>query len=885
MAGRVARHAEAGHTLARRLIERGDLTAVTAAAELLWHVAQAGKLDDPLCEAAASLLSHADPFVRALAEWAIAIRVGLDNGGQTVRWPRANAPDWFREWTSLEPAELLELDYARQGLVWKIHRHGSQLLGSVDKIIRRAEGAASLHEAGSPGATQASEHIGRLKAIRGQLSRALSQAPGDLALPRKLWTEARRTARRVVMLTPCLRFPELLCVLRHSAHSHRNITGSQYPWVYKPGGGIVAKNGLQIDSPLRDVTAGQLGPGHVHGMDLWWDADRIVFAFARQPNWPPALDTVRGNCAYELRKTQEPTHLYEIAVDGSRLRQVTNHRTWSDFEPTYCADGSIVFASDRSGRSSECGRFSADHTVINLYRVAPDGTALRRLTDNKDIDRHPHSLDDGRIAYTRWEYQERHFLEVHAVWSVRPDGTMADAVFNQHMRAPYGLRDTRSVPGCGRLIAIATGHHTFAYGPVVLLNAGSGINEPELISIVTPHVRPQEGGMAGTRVPSGGVPDGGGLYQTPYALSDTTFLVSYSYGRPPSNSTGGRNETNFAIYVIDVFGNKELIHRDLIYSAAFPMPRAPRPCPPVLPDAVDVAQATAQCLVGDVYHGLDGVAQGHIRAIRVLQRVGWPLDREKGAMRWIPGNAWERRFGYWSWAPVRVLGTVPVEADGSACFTVPADTAVYFQLLDENGMEVRRMRSHISFQPGEERGCIGCHESQPKTLPVSGRAPAALAAGPAELRPPSWGGERLLGYEWLVQPILDRNCVRCHGAASPKAGLDFTATRTESGFMRSFCTMFGSKDGKKKTGKALVSVSNRFGNASVSKPRQFGSHKSLLITTLLNDPKHRQRVTLSPEEWEALVTWVDANAPYHDAFFNKRPASGAEPQRTVSLSP
>ena len=63
---------------------------------------------------------------------------------------------------------------------------------------------------------------------------------------------------------------------------------------------------------------------------------------------------------------------------------------------------------------------------------------MQRLSDNKDIDRYPHSLDDGTIGYTRWEYQERHFFEVHSIWAVRPDGTMADAVFKQHLPAPYG---------------------------------------------------------------------------------------------------------------------------------------------------------------------------------------------------------------------------------------------------------------------------------------------------------------------------------------------------------------------------------------------------------------------------------------------------------------
>ena len=93
------------------------------------------------------------------------------------------------------------------------------------------------------------------------------------------------------------------------------------------------------------------------------------------------------------------------------------------------------------------------------------------------------------IAYTRWDYQERHFMETHAIWTVRPDGTSADAVFNQHLRAPYGLRDVRSVPGTSKMVAIATGHHTLAYGPLVTVNGRKGINTADAIEIVSPPLR------------------------------------------------------------------------------------------------------------------------------------------------------------------------------------------------------------------------------------------------------------------------------------------------------------------------------------------------------------------------------------------------------------
>lgn len=857
--------------------------AVTA--ELLWRISLQQRLTDAQAAFAAGLLDHEDPFVRALAEWAIATRVGMDNNGQQIAWPSADPPHWFTRWISLSPEALLEADYARFAVLWNIHYSPAKIASSGSAILQRARGAAGEVQSGGLAASRelVAAQLAKLEAIRSEMERCDKASPCDLSGMRRLWLEARRAARPIVLANPAVDFRELLFVKQYPAHSHRNITGSQYPWVHKPGGDLCVQTGLEAGSPVRAVIRGQLGPGHVHGIDLWWDADRVVFGYARQPRWPPKYDAVRGNDSFQLRRDQEPTHLFEIRMDGSGLRQITNHAWWSDLEPTYCANGDIVFASDRSGRSSECGNFNADHTVVNLYTVKPDGSDLRRLNDNKDIDRYPHSLDNGTIAYTRWEYQERHFFEVHAIWTVRPDGTMADAVFNQHLKWPFSLRDTRSVPGGPKLVSIAAGHHTFAYGPVVVIDPQAGISREDTIRIVTPGVAPEEGGMSGEPVPEGGVPDQGGLYQTPWALSEKCFLASYSYARPASDTAGGRNTNGFAVYLIDVWGNKELIHRDPLLSCTFPIPVKKRPRPPVLPDMTDPSSTYATCYLSDVYHGLEGVARGTVKSIRISQRVGWPLDEKIGAMRWIPGNAWERKMGFFAWAPVRVIGTVPVADDGSAHFKVPVDNAVYFQALDENEMEIRRMRSHVTFQPGETRGCLGCHETQLKTPASHWGSAAALSSPPASPQPPPWGARKLLGYEWLVQPILDRHCVRCHGQANPDGGIDLSAARAEDGLYRSFRVLFGeySHDGKK--GKPLVSISDRFSGAGVTQPKEFGSHKSPLILALLHDELHREEVLLDPAEWTSLVTWVDANAPYYDTFFNRRPADGGPPRRDVLI--
>jgi len=165
------------------------------------------------------------------------------------------------------------------------------------------------------------------------------------------------------------------------------------------------------------------------------------------------------------------------------------------------------------------------------------------------------------------------------------------------------------------------------------------------------------------------------------------------------------------------------------------------------------------------------------------------------------------------------------------------------------------------------------------------RDPAALAREPREPTPPAWGADRLLGYEWLIQPILDRRCVRCHSGEKTEGGVDLAATRTETGFYRSFATLFGQAGGSKKPGTSFVSVSNRFSGASISKPKEFGSHRSPLIALLRDDPLHKKEAALSESEWIALVTWIDANAPYHDSFFNRRPGDGGSPRRDIKLTP
>ena len=883
------------------------------AAESLLRLAEQNRLDNDLVRWAGELLGSDDPFARGMAEWAIAMKVGGENNGQQAVWHSDDSAPWLERYLGLSPQQRLEADWVRQAVSRGIHREGARMLDDLDAMLQRAQRMTADFWPDQNPPVPLEDKLAALSQVRAELAEAAAQGPQGLNTARRRWLDARRLLREIVLANPALDFQQLVFLTQHTPHTVRNITRS-YAWKHKPGGDIMILDDLAAGGPARPLLDGRLGPGYVWGLDLWWDADRVLFSYAQLPNWPPPVDTTRyaieGQNVFELRKIFEPVRLYEAAIDGSQIVQLTDDPYWSDFEPAYTASGDVVFASDRGGTAPQCGIVDYDHTNPNLYLLSRGGSRLvvpsadglaryepppivRPFTHSKDLDRYPYSLDDGRIVYTHWEYQERHFMEVHSLWTARPDGSMSDALFKQHMPAPLALRTARSIPGTAKLVAIATGHHTFSYGPVVTIDPGHGLNAESGLRIVTPGVKPQEGPMAGHPVDLGGVADAGGLYRSPWALSETCFLVSYAYARPNCTAPAGVDSNGFGLYVIDAYGNRELLHRDPLLGSATPIPLRPRPRPPLLTEWTPADQSTpgavqaessgsegqAICFVADVYRHMPEIERGLIRHLRIAQHVPWPYDPEGGTLDYISGVAGQRQLAFQSWSPVRVIGTVPVEPDGSAYFTVPADVAIYFQALDDRQMEIRRMRSFVSMKPGEVRSCHGCHESQGRPPEATTGLSLALTRAASVPTPPSWGSERLLGYEWLVQPVFDRNCVECHGAKRPEGGIDLSAVRADDGLLMSYHTLFGSRGDGKPTRSMLVSTADRFSDASITQPKQFGSHQSRLIRTLLDDPLHREHASLTADDWTALVTWVDANAPYYGDFINKRPDCGGPPQR------
>ncbi|MHB8903230.1 MAG: HzsA-related protein, partial [Thermoguttaceae bacterium] len=382
-------------------------------------------------------------------------------------------------------------------------------------------------------------------------------------------------------------------------------------------------------------------------------------------------------------------------------------------------------------------------------------------------------------------------------------------------------------------------------------------------------------------------------------------LVSYSSKRP--ERMAGQN---YSLYYIDVWGNKELIHRDKRLSVAYLMPLRKAKRPPKLPEMSPASSPVRYAIasVANVKAGWPDIPAGAVKYLRISQKVPWPCvrDDEKTCgfndLHWMPA-AWEPVLGMWDWGTARVIGVVPVETDGSACFRVPADQTVYFQALDENFLELRRMRSNVTFRAGETRSCVGCHESR-AVAPPAGQVPLATLREPSRPLPPPWGDRIVPDYERHIQPIFERHCVRCHGETSPEGGLDFTSRRID-GYLQSYRTLFGlgpaeptpfakgywgiwhpndpplSEEAnayartflknvlREPPAGQLVAVADYTGGAEVTQPLAFGSARSRLTLTLLEDPEHRDEVKLSRDEWVSLTTWIDLNAQYWGTFVEK----------------
>ena len=684
-----------------------------------------------------------------------------------------------------------------------------------------------------------------------------------------LWRQVHRVRRRIVLDNPPARLGGIVFVKRAPAVFSHQLT-QYYGACARPGGGVFVLESPGESMRCRELTAGLLPRGSYQHPEVSFDGRRVLFAYCPVKTDPK-------------NRTQHPDrfyHLHEIPADpstklkagGSGLRQLTSG-PFDDFSPRRLPDGRIVFTSTRRGGFHRCGRGPCP--VYTLTVANSDGSDPRTISFHETHEWDPSVLHDGRVIYTRWDYVDRSAVFYQQLWSVRPDGTNVRIFYGNNTFNPVGIWEARPIPGSRRVMATAGAHHAITAGSIVLLDVNRGVDGmdsvtrltgdalfPESEAPVTKSPRPgrsghwSTGALGKTPVPPAARRWPGHCYRSAYPLSEEFFLAAYSFdslvGEPE------RNPVNmFGLYLVDRFGNKELLYRDLNIGSLWAVPLRPRRRPEKVPSILDKGlKQGGTFLLQDVYQGWPPLPKEkitHLRIVQVLPKSTPHMDQPPvGAPRAAPGK--------------QVLGTVPVESDGSACFSAPSGVALAFQALDSQGRAVQIMRSLTYLQPGENLSCIGCHEYRTMAPPVGRRPLASLR--PASKIVPGPDGSNPLSYPILVQPVLDKHCVRCHNPKKPDGKVVLTG-QLQGRYTASYNAL---------ASRASYSSWLRRGNIEgLTRPGFYGARGSARLMKTFSKAHHQ--VKLTDGEFRRVVTWIDANALFYGTFDPKDQARQQRGQR------
>lgn len=684
------------------------------------------------------------------------------------------------------------------------------------------------------------------QALRQEWQGLAASNRSEQAEGKRLWLRTHWLKRRIAFSNPIAQVGPVAFIKQVPSCFSHQLTQS-YGRYARPGGGVFVLDNPGGSMACRQLTPGALPVGSCQHLDVSYEGDRILFSFCQAETTPK--DTIQGQHGRYY-------HLYEMAADGSGLRALTDG-PFNDFAPRYLPDGRIVFISTRRMGWHRCGSPGCENHTLAIANA--DGSQPHPVSCHETQEWDPAVLDDGRIIYTRWDYVDRHAVYYEQLWAVRSDGSAPAAFYGNNTFNPVGIWEPRQTPGSRRVMATAAAHHAMTAGSIILVDPASGVDGPPPVTRLTPDVPfpesettvlPKWRGAAGAPPyrPIENERWPGHCYRSPYPLSEDYFLAAYSFdalvGEPKGNSPN-----MFGLYLVDRFGNKELLHRDLSISSLWPMPLRPRPRPPaVVRSAGEDTEQEGTFILQNVYASAPKLPDVRIRALRILQIVPKSTPGANRPPLGLPNASPGKQ----------VLGTVPVEADGSACFRAPVGRPLAFQALDEQGMAVQVMRSVTYLQPGEVAGCVGCHESR-TTTPLRTAVALALKRSPSAIEPGP-DGSRPLSYPILVQPVLDKHCVKCHGDAKPAGGLSLTG-KPEGHYTVSYNALaprvsysaWGRKGGD-------FRVAN---SEPVSAPGYFGARGSALLKALI---EKRMGASLNPEEMARLVTWMDANALFYGTF-------------------
>jgi formylglycine-generating enzyme required for sulfatase activity len=632
-------------------------------------------------------------------------------------------------------------------------------------------------------------------------------------------------AREALLANPLLDFDRVLAIKRGVGNlglPHNFLSNSSIP---KAGyDNALVEFSIHRRMPDRIVFQPS-GTRFVGDLCLHFDATRVLFSMPNEERW----------------------QIHEIRLDGAGLRQVTPkvRDDIDNYDACYLPDGDILFTSTLCMSSVPCVAGGAH--VANLCRLFTANGKIRQLCFDQEHDWCPRVMPNGAVLYQRWEYTDTPHSNTRLLMTMNPDGTNQREFYGSNSYWPAAFFYATPLPGAAtKVIGVSGGHHGDArQGELYILDAGKSRREDEGVVCQIPS-RPA--------TPSGR----GKIYDHmlnvwprflhPCPLSEKYFLVSC---RPSPRHAWG-------IYLVDVFDNFVLLKETPGYAMFEPVALTPRSVPPVIPDRVQDDRKDATIYIADIYAGpgLAGIPRGTVKELRVFTYVY--SYHGVGGLLGVVGmdGPWDVR---------RMLGTVPVNSDGSVRFRVPANVPLSIQPLDQDGQALALMRSWMTARPGEQLSCVGCHEN-PSMSPPARRNLAFSQKRPAEIQP--WHVTNTgFAFEQEVQPVLDRHCVSCHDGAKTKPDL-----RGGIALQNWHSAFAGSAGRQGYGGKFSTSYANLFpfvrnngieGDYHLLAPMEFHFSATELGRMLR---KGHYGVQLDTVDFRRLVTWSDLNRPYHGSW-------------------
>lgn len=571
---------------------------------------------------------------------------------------------------------------------------------------------------------------------------------------------------------------------------------------------IVELSNLRDEVQIRTIYKPD-NTSSIADLKLHWDGDRAMFTQTMSDN--------RWN-------------VFEVKLNnGDCKKLIDNPEPDLEFyDGTYLPDGRIIANSNIGYQGVPC--VNGSDPVGNMVLYTPQSKNLRRLTFDQDANWNPVIMNNGRVMYTRWEYTDLTHYYTRIVMNMNPDGTEQKALYGSGSMFPNSTFDAQPLPGyASAFVGIISGHHGVARsGRLILFDPAKARKGAAGMLQEIPHRNRPIVEEVKDRLVDGVWPQ----FIKPSPLNDTYFLVAAKLDK---NDLWG-------IYLVDKFDNVTCLHKMEGEGYISPIAVRKTVTPPAIPDRVKLDDKQATVFIQDIYEGegLKGIPRGTVKSLR-LHAYEYAYVQTQSDHNWHGIQS--------GWDIKRMLGTVPVEEDGSVIFKIPANTPVSIQPLDKDGVAVQWMRSWLTGQPGEIVSCVGCHEDQnqiviPKRVIASQKAPHALT--------PPEGGTRSFTFDLEVQPILDRACIACH-----------------NGEGKAFDLRGGKKDGKGYGTSYLnlhpyVHRQGGEGDMVVLYPYEYHPNTSELVRLL---KKGHYNVQLTDAEWRKIYNWIDYNAP-DKGYFN-----------------